>query len=784
MHVVRMDAVMRKPGSPSVRNASHGAAVCACLLLGCAAAWGQAPMQPPVAAETTQQTGFRAVSYDVFASLSPADQTLTGKATVEFESSAPSRTVECELHPNLQITGVQDADGQSLAFTRDAANPLQVRVALLNPVAAGASVKLTFEYSGPLASEENTPVHGVRLAWIGSTGAYLLLPARWFPLTGYPSNRYTGVFRIEVPQNFTVVGTGTAEAPSTVPSAPAGGASFGGSPEPAGGPGSTDNGAPVLRHRTGPGPSQAAESAQTTTPIPGAGPRNLYTFHVDKPEAAGTFVAGTLQMFPMHAQGLDMSVYAPPSAGGAAQDYADAVARMVEVFSDQFGPLAQPNLTVAQLPDGSVSSFAAPGLLLVSHREWLATPDTRLLSDLVAEQWWGNQVMAASPSDTWITDGLARYSEAIYMEQTAGKGGRDRVLDQFAVGALMYESAAPIAQAGRLQPFTPDYTSVVVNKGAMVFHMLRMQLGDAAFFPLLRDFFTQYSGKTATVADFEKMAEARAAQLASTKGASSSGSSGFVLRPDSGSAAAPSVPSNESSGINLHPFFAQWLNSTGVPQFSLDYTVYRIKNGFKVVGKVKQNLDFFNMPVEMEVETEGNPEFKTIQVTGTESTFDIDTFGRPKAGGIILDPHNYILKSSPQLHVRAIIARGESFAEQGRYYDAVQQYAQALDLDHNNALANFRMGEAFFYQKNYSAAANAFRDALDGTIDLNTKWIVVWAHIYLGKIYDLSGDRVRAVNEYSKAQQTSDNTDGAQAEAKKYLAHPFSEGAASTSPGN
>jgi tetratricopeptide (TPR) repeat protein len=188
--------------------------------------------------------------------------------------------------------------------------------------------------------------------------------------------------------------------------------------------------------------------------------------------------------------------------------------------------------------------------------------------------------------------------------------------------------------------------------------------------------------------------------------------------------------------------------------------------------------------VEIEVQTEGNPEVKTIQVTGTDSTFDIDTFGRPKPGGIILDPHNYILKSSPQLRVRAIIARGEAFAEQGRYYDAVQQYSQALDLDHNNALADFRMGEAFFYQKNYSASANAFRDALDGTIDLNTKWIEVWSHIYLGKIYDLSGDRVRAINEYSKAQQTNDNTDGAQTEVKKYIAHPYSEGAASTSPGN
>ena len=213
-----------------------------------------------------------------------------------------------------------------------------------------------------------------------------------------------------------------------------------------------------------------------------------------------------------------------------------------------------------------------------------------------------------------------------------------------------------------------------------------------------------------------------------------------------------------------------------MPEFTLDYTVYRTKAGFRIVGKIKQALDFFHMPVELEVQTEGNPEFKTIEVSGTESSFDIEVFGRPKPNGIILDPHNYILKSSPALRVRAIIARGESLAQQGRYYDAVQQYSQALDVQKNDSLALFRTGEAFFYQKNYSAAANSFRDALDGDLDPSTKWVEVWSHIYLGKIYDIAGDRTRAVNEYSKAQQTNDDTGGAQAEAQKYLSKPYTEG--------
>jgi tetratricopeptide (TPR) repeat protein len=313
---------------------------------------------------------------------------------------------------------------------------------------------------------------------------------------------------------------------------------------------------------------------------------------------------------------------------------------------------------------------------------------------------------------------------------------------------------------------------VVVNKGAMVFHMLREQLGDSAFSSLLRDFNKQFSGKAASLADFEKLAQDHVAQAPAPAKPSN-----FALGNTPSSSSTPAEAEQQTTPANVQSFFAQWINSTGIPEFNITYTVYRTKTGFRLDGKVKQNLDFFRMPVEIEVQTEGNPEIKTIEVSGIDSSFTTEVFGRPKPGGIILDPHNYILKSNLQLRVRAIIARGEALAEQGRYYDAIQQYQQALDQQKDNSLAEFRMAEAFFYQKNYSAAANAFRDSLDANIDPSYKWVEVWAHIYLGKIYDIAGDRARAVNEYSKAQQTNDDTGGAQDETKKYLAQAYKEGA-------
>jgi hypothetical protein len=531
---------------------------------------------------------------------------------------------------------------------------------------------------------------------VDKTSAYLLLPARWFPLTNYPSNRYTGTFKIIVPDSFAVAGTGKGDAPSMMPAISKG------------------------------MPGQAA-----------------YVFHCDRAAANGSFVAGSLQLTPVQTEGYQVSVYTAKAQASTAAPYANSLAHILSYFSDTFGQLENgTTMTIAQLPNGSLNGFSAPGLLLISERQWSTKPNDRLLSQLAAGQWWGDRVLPASFADTWLTDGMSRYAEAMYAEQSDGLAGLHKALDDYAVGALMYESGTAIAQAQRLGPYSASYESIVADKGAMVFHMLRTELGDEAFTSLLKDFYKQHDGKTASIDEFEK--------LTATK-----------VPP-----ASPDQP-----GVNLLSFYSQWLNSTGVPEFTIDYIVYRTPKGFKVVGKLHQELDTFRMPVEVKVETEGNPETKKLLVTGTTSSFLIDTFGRPKPNGITVDPNNNLLKSSPRLRVRASVARGESFAQVGKYFEAIQEYQKALDVQPTFSLPHFRMGEAMFYQKNYQAAANAFRAALGG--DGDPKWTEVWGHIYIGKIYDLLGQRERAVNEYSLAQHSNDDTAGAQQEAGRYLQKPF-----------
>jgi len=665
------------------------------ILLSCAAA--------PLHAQGLRPVNFLAEHYDISASLDPIGQSLSATAKIDFKAVEASSSVRVELHQNLIVKEVKGADGKPLPFERDNQSPLNVIVQLPTPIATAGHVSLTYTYAGLLVNEENSPVPGIRAALINKDGAYLLLPARWFPLTDFPSNRYTATFRLNVPDTFAVAGTGKASAPSPMPA------------------------------------KNAVEGA-----------RLLYTFECKSLAPHGTFVAGNLQLNPKQAEGINVAVYAPRAASANAQEFASSVARSAIVFSDMFGPIPDPSFTLIQIPDGTFRDFAAPGVLLLSQRIWDPKGADRTIARLVASQWWGIQVTPATPGDVWISDGLARYSEALYAEQNAGKEAGLRAVDEFAVGALMYEDAAPIAQAARLVPYSPDYRSVVQNKGAMLFHMLRAQMGDVAFKSALRDFYFQFAEKSARIDDFENIALRRA------------------------QAAKPPVDPS-----NLRGFFAQWLNSTGVPDFTLEYVVYRTPKGFRVNGKIKQPLDTFRMPVELRIDTEGNPELKTVDVIGTESGFAVETFGRPKPGGIKIDPNNLILKGSTALRARAAIARGEDLAEQGRFYDAVTQYQRALSIQPGRPLANFRMGEAFFYQKNYQASANAFREALQTVPEPSEKWTECWSHIYLGKIFDMLGQRERAVNEYSKAKQTNDNTGGCQAESERWLKKAYSEGGTS-----
>ena len=186
---------------------------------------------------------------------------------------------------------------------------------------------------------------------------------------------------------------------------------------------------------------------------------------------------------------------------------------------------------------------------------------------------------------------------------------------------------------------------------------------------------------------------------------------------------------------------------------------------YRVMGKIAQDMDTFRMPVDLKIETEGNPEQQKVEVMGTSSEFTVDTFGKPKK--IVIDPDNKLLRYDSDIRVAVAIRRGEQFFQLADFTGALREYEKALETNRTSSLANFRIAEVYFNQGTFQEAANKFRAVLDG--DLTPKWTEVWARINLGKIYDVSGQRDRAVDQYNQALRTKDDTAGAQEEATKYL---------------
>ena len=462
-----------------------------------------------------------------------------------------------------------------------------------------------------------------------------------------------------------------------------------------------------------------------------AGGNVVHSIVFDQPGFAGSIAVVPHAPQVVEAEGRRVNVYFSPAHQGLAQAYGEAAAHMTNFFASKFGPGPGGDLAIVEIDDRSLGGYAGSGVIFLSSRAIGTEVNVRLLAQEVAQQWWRGLVSPATKADLWLDHGLATYSEALYLESLGGAAAIEARIKEMAIDALTHDSV-PIRAASRSVEFSPPYKTLLYDKAAYVLHMLRWVVGDDTFFQALQDFTRQFAYKGATTDDFRQAMERASAQ-------------------------------------KLEGFFLQWMESTGASDFQLDYTVYRVPNGFKIAGSIGQDKDLFSMPVEVRVETEGEPVTTRVQVTGRSSEFSIETASRPKS--MVVDPNNRVLKYNDTIRVRVAIARGEQAVEQRDYTQALEEYQQALDVNRLSSLAHYRVGEVFFALRNYQSAVNAFREALNG--DLEPKWTEVWSHVYMGKVFDVTGQRDRAVNEYQQAVRTKDDTQGALQQAQQYLKEPY-----------
>jgi aminopeptidase N len=192
---------------------------------------------------------------------------------------------------------------------------------------------------------------------------------------------------------------------------------------------------------------------------------------------------------------------------------------MIDAFEQRFGPY--PFDVYGSLVLDGLDLGAALENQTLSVYSPTATAENIQAHEL-AHQWFGDSVSVGDWSDIWLNEGFASYAELLWQEAidptfdtTAGIGEFvSPVLDQ------------PLTDVGPSveELFTPS----VYLRGAMLLHALRLEVGDEAFFDILRTHAERFAGSTARTDDFIALAE-------------------------------------EISGQQLDELFDRWLNSPTLP---------------------------------------------------------------------------------------------------------------------------------------------------------------------------------------------------------------------------
>jgi aminopeptidase N len=482
----------------------------------------------------------------------------------------------------------------------------------------------------------------------------------------------------------------------------------------------------------------AGHSTNPVTPVTNKDGRKTFTFVETQPVLPGSFAAGQFITKTINSSGLQLDLAVLPGSEGRLQEFGQEIAQIIQFYNSKFGPfLLGSRFVVAEIDDETLDYSAGAGIAFIAHKT-LVSDKPLPIDDLareVAYQWWGQAVGLKSFDDAWLSQGLAEYSSILYRESIQSPAEFHETLSEIIELALAFEQEASISRApSQLNDQSPAYRSVVFYKGAYVYHMLRTTIGDDKFFSLLKTYYSTYKGQNSGIEDFETLADKVSAQ-------------------------------------KLRGFFGMWIDSTGVPEFKVEYSIIRTKEGkFKVRGTVRQNMDSFRGPVGVALEAEGGRESKTtLDMRGTSVDFDLSSDGKPLE--VVVDPENRYLRISDAIRVSVVARRGIQHFQREEYAEAEEQFRAALKLNPRSSWAWYNIGLLYMEQRNWQKARDAFTETVNG--DLEPSWLEVWSYIKRGNAWDAEDNRDRAVAEYNKAKESGGTYNGAQQAAEKYLGQPY-----------
>jgi aminopeptidase N len=400
--------------------------------------------------------GYDVSHYTIVLDVDPEANTLQGSTTIEATATEDLTAFYLDF-AGLDIDQVT-VDGAAAGFTRQGG---ELRITPAEPLAAGASFTVQVEYHGePSPAEAVTSVDVLPdLGWLAAPNGAINVfsepngASSWYPVNDHPRDKATYHFEITVPQPWVVAANGRLV--------------------------------------------DTISDDYTTRYIwemDRAMASYLATINIDRYEV----VTGET------ADGIELRSYFPPGYPSSLRRNFEVLPEMLDHFAELFGPypFGEYGVVIAA-EDNPVCEASASALetqTLSLHCPLPIMAEEFVIAHEVAHQWFGNSVSLENWQDLWLKEGLATYAEYLWEELDSGAAGISAAL------ADMTRGYVPRVRVGR-PPADALYSAETYLGGALVFHALRLEVGDEAFFDILRTFHSRYQDSHAGTDEFMAVAE-------------------------------------------------------------------------------------------------------------------------------------------------------------------------------------------------------------------------------------------------------------------------------------
>jgi aminopeptidase N len=320
-----------------------------------------------------------------------------------------------------------------------------------------------------------------------------------------------------------------------------------------------------------------------------------------RPVGGLSLCAGPYRIEERREGGVDLYTYFYPGNAALASRYLDAATRYLRFYSDLLGPYPFEKFAVVEnfFPTGyGFPSFTLLGSSIIRLPFII---DTSLPHE-IAHSWWGNAIEVDQSEGNWA-EGLVTYlADYLLKERRSVAEGREYRMQLLSDFATLVASDSDFPLSGFITRVDPVSRAIGYGKSAMVFHMIRTEIGDRAFFGALREIFKDRLYRSATWGDFTRAF-------------------------------------SRSSGRDLSNFMKQWLTRPGGPRAVLSNVTRRREGegqGWTVSGEVVQTAPFYEIKVTLRLETDGATLTKILPLTQELTRFNFSSPTEPKH--LLLDP--------------------------------------------------------------------------------------------------------------------------------------------------